>query len=167
MMNCDFSGGTLSLCPHITIINMTRHCRVNGIWEKCVFKFYIDHVWFITVPANSLAINRRSKIVFFQVPWDSSDSVSHKWTKVRFLSLARSKFILCSANHRPCYLSNLPCDRQSTALAYSEQETDDVIQNGRHDTMEYRGTWNARNGNLINNIDNQYTLGFKYNLFII
>ena len=41
-----------------------------------------------------------------------------------FLSLARSKLRLCSANHRPGYWSNLPCDWPSTAWAYSEQETE-------------------------------------------
>ena len=43
--------------------------------------------------------------------------------RARFLSLARSKLRLCSANHRPGYWSNLPCDWQSTAWAYSDQET--------------------------------------------
>ena len=37
-----------------------------------------------------------------------------------FLSLVRSKLRLCSANHRPGYWSNLPCDWLSTAWAYSE-----------------------------------------------
>ena len=41
----------------------------------------------------------------------------------RFLSLARSKLSLCSANHRPGYWSNLPCGWPSTAWVYSEQET--------------------------------------------
>ena len=36
----------------------------------------------------------------------------------------RSKLRLCSANHRAGYFSNLPCDWQSTAWAYSEQETE-------------------------------------------
>ena len=44
------------------------------------------------------------------------------WT--RFLSLARRKLRLCSANHRPGYWSNLPCDWPSTAWAYSEQQTE-------------------------------------------
>ena len=35
-----------------------------------------------------------------------------------------SVFRLCSANHRPGYWSNLPCDWLSTAWAYSEQETE-------------------------------------------
>ena len=41
-----------------------------------------------------------------------------------FLSLARSKLRLCTANHRPGYWNNLPCDWPSTAWAYSEQETE-------------------------------------------
>ena len=41
-----------------------------------------------------------------------------------FLSLVRSKLRLCSANHRPGYWSNLPCDWPSTAWAYSEQDTE-------------------------------------------
>ena len=35
-----------------------------------------------------------------------------------------AKLRLCSANHRPGYWSNMPCDWPSTARAYSEQETD-------------------------------------------
>ena len=42
--------------------------------------------------------------------------------RARFLSLARSKLRLCSANHRPGYWSNLSCDWPSTAWDYSEQE---------------------------------------------
>ena len=45
-------------------------------------------------------------------------------TRARFLSVARSKLRLCSANHRPGYWSNLPCDWPSTAYAYSEQDTE-------------------------------------------
>ena len=42
----------------------------------------------------------------------------------RFLSLPQSKLRLCSANHRPGYWSNLPCDWLSTAWAYSEEKTE-------------------------------------------
>ena len=45
-------------------------------------------------------------------------------TWAHFLSLAWSKLRLCSANHRPGYWSNLPCDWPSTACACSEQETE-------------------------------------------
>ena len=41
-----------------------------------------------------------------------------------FLSLARSKLRLCSANHRAGYFSNLACDWLSIVWAYSEQETE-------------------------------------------
>ena len=37
---------------------------------------------------------------------------------VHFLPLARGKLKLCSANHRPGYWSNLPCDWPSKAWAY-------------------------------------------------
>ena len=47
---------------------------------------------------------------------------NYKWVRACFLSLAWSKLRLCSANHRPGYWSNLPCDWPSTAWAYSEQE---------------------------------------------
>ena len=50
--------------------------------------------------------------------------VKPELTWARFLCRARSKLRLCSANHRPGYWSNLPCDWPSTAWAYSEQETD-------------------------------------------
>ena len=45
-------------------------------------------------------------------------------SRARFLSPARSKHRLCSANHRSGYWSNLPCDWPSTAWAYSGQETE-------------------------------------------
>ena len=41
-----------------------------------------------------------------------------------FLSLARSKLRLCSANHRTGYFSNLACDWLSIVWAYSQQETE-------------------------------------------
>ena len=43
---------------------------------------------------------------------------------VRFLSVARSKLRLCSANHRAGYFSNLTCDWLSIVWAYSKQETE-------------------------------------------
>ena len=60
--------------------------------------------------------------------------ITHRWFRVislsvwlalgRYMSLAQSKLRLCSANHRPGYWSNLPCDWPSTAWAYPEQETE-------------------------------------------
>ena len=41
--------------------------------------------------------------------------------RARFLSLGQSKLRLYSANHRPGYWSNLPCDWPGTAWAYYEQ----------------------------------------------
>ena len=41
-----------------------------------------------------------------------------------FLSLARSKLGLCSANHRTDYFSNLACDWLHIVWAHSEQETE-------------------------------------------
>ena len=43
--------------------------------------------------------------------------------RARFLSLARSKLGLCSANRRAGCFSNLACDWLSKGWAYSEQET--------------------------------------------
>ena len=54
-----------------------------------------------------------------------------------FLSLAQSKLRLCSANHRPGYWSNLPCDWLSTAWAYSEQET----ENGPWSIPNHNKAW--------------------------
>ena len=53
--------------------------------------------------------------------------------QARFLSLAGSKSRLCSANHRPGYWSNLPCDWPSTVWAYSEQETENRPSLTSHD----------------------------------
>ena len=47
-----------------------------------------------------------------------------QWIRAHFLSLARSKLRLCSANHRTGYFSNLACDWLSIVWAYSEQETE-------------------------------------------
>ena len=46
----------------------------------------------------------------------------------RLLYLAQSRLRLCSANHRPGYLSNLPCDWPSAAWAYSKQETENGLR---------------------------------------
>ena len=46
----------------------------------------------------------------------------------RLLYLAGSRLRLCSANHRPGYLSNLPCDWPNAAWAYSKQETENGLK---------------------------------------
>ena len=53
------------------------------------------------------------------------------WLNILDLSLAQSKLKLCSANHRPGYWSNLPCDWPSTAWAYSEQEAENRPWSGQ------------------------------------
>ena len=59
------------------------------------------------------------------VRWGMGCTMQTQWMIwAHFLSLARSKLRLCSANHSPGYWSNLPCDWLSTAWAYSEQETE-------------------------------------------
>ena len=52
--------------------------------------------------------------------------------RARFLSLARSKLRLCSANHRPGYWSNLPCDWQSTAWARDRKWTQVCMITWKH-----------------------------------
>ena len=56
-----------------------------------------------------------------------------------FLSLAWSKLRLWSANHRPGYWSNLPCDWPSTAWTYSEHETENGPGLFYVDALLYRG----------------------------
>ena len=55
----------------------------------------------------------------------------------RFLSLARSKLRLCSANHRAGYFSNLACDWLSIVWAYSEKGT----ENGPWMALHKGGDW--------------------------
>ena len=69
-------------------------------------------------------------------------------TRARFLSLARSKLRLCSANHRSGYWSNLPCDWPSTAWAYSEQEMENGTWSGMrstYTTMVITSRWRHMN----------------------
>ena len=54
----------------------------------------------------------------------SQVSVTHLMIRTHFLSLARSKLRLCSANHRTGYFSNLVCEWLSIISVYSEQETE-------------------------------------------
>ena len=56
-------------------------------------------------------------------PWQRASNVDSSSMTWRHL-IIRSKLRLCSANHRPGYWSNLPCDWPSTAWAYFEQETE-------------------------------------------
>ena len=62
----------------------------------------------------------------------SSANLPFRWTtfatwqdiKARFLSLARSKLRLCSANHRAGYVNNLSCDWLSIVWTYSKEEAE-------------------------------------------
>ena len=54
----------------------------------------------------------------------SGNGLQPDGTRACFLSLAWSKLKLCSANHRPGYWSNLPCDWPSTAWAYFVHKTE-------------------------------------------
>ena len=49
-------------------------------------------------------------------------AIKHYEFRAYFLSLARSKLRLCSANHRTGYFSNLSCDWLSIVWPYSETE---------------------------------------------
>ena len=66
----------------------------------------------------------------FQLLWRGRYNKS----RAHFLSLARSKLRLCSANHRAGYFSNLACDWLSIVWAYSEQ----VTENGPRTTIHWR-----------------------------
>ena len=62
----------------------------------------------------------------------SSANLPFRWTtfatwqdiKARFLSLARSKLRLCSANHRAGYVNNLSCYWLSIVWTYSKEEAE-------------------------------------------
>ena len=74
-----------------------------------VSKIHLFVVWCTWVPPSATIISSTAYIFS---------------TRARFLSLAQSKLRLCSANHRPGYWCNLPCDWPSTVWAYSKQETE-------------------------------------------
>ena len=100
---------------------------------------------FTAIPVNSHKGQRRGALMFslicvwindwvnnreagdlrcYCAHYDVIVTYPHSMTRARFLSRARSKVRLCTANHRPSYWSNLPCDWPSTAWAYSEQKTE-------------------------------------------
>ena len=62
----------------------------------------------------------------------TTEIVKTVWGELDTITL--SKLRLSSANHRPGYWSNLPCDWPSTAWAYSEQET----ENGPRALIQYK-----------------------------
>ena len=90
----------------------------HWLWENRTNFFYIFtdicslHSSFL-IPNISTP---NKNVIIWSSFWGSFCHVGDTW--------ARSKLRLCSANHRPGYWSNLPCDWPSTAWAYSEQETE-------------------------------------------
>ena len=70
---------------------------------------------FLFVVGLKKLLNKQSSCQRYEMPCHSCDIP----IRACFLSLAQSKLRLCSANHRPGYWSNLPCDWPSTAWAYS------------------------------------------------
>ena len=61
-----------------------------------------------------------SSVLALDIPQSCSKPLIMSQIRAHFLSLAWRKLRLCSANHRPGYWSNLPCDWPSTAWAYSK-----------------------------------------------
>ena len=82
------------------------------------FNFIIILIFFILIPGVGVDISPRTNQVYV------FGGIIPLGIRARVLSLARSKLRLCSANHRPGYWSNLPCDWPITAWAYPEQETE-------------------------------------------
>ena len=88
-------------------------------WVAYLIFFRPQYVWFLShlyvglIPNSS---GQLAELIVFVIPLEHICIV----TRARFLSLVRSKLRLCSANHRPGYWSNLPCDWPSTAWAYSQ-----------------------------------------------
>ena len=78
------------------------HCFERSKWPGGLCEHHVE------LKSNILRANLTSRV---NISWAC------------FLSLAWSKLRICSANHRPGYWSNLPCDWLSTAWAYSEQDT--------------------------------------------
>ena len=73
-----------------------------------------------------LTIQDKQAIIFHEnthIFWCFDNQLRKTRIRAHFLSLARCKLRLCSANHMLGYWSNKPFDWPSTACAYSEQET--------------------------------------------
>ena len=135
-------------------------------WEVQWNSMNLRNVEWHKISWNSSAANglSTSSIEFYGIPWNSGAA---KWniiqfhgilwnfeivilintmlTCARFLSLVQSKLRLCSANHRPGYWSNQPCDWPSIAWAYSEQETENGPWTCMGYSMEFHGTLESPN----------------------
>ena len=121
---------------HILVIDVLNiSCKIAHRWMA---QDLIDEV---DVSGNGWAPSGNKLLpdpVLTQI-YDTDDMATLEFTGIRwdhyrvgswarFLSLALSKLRLCSANHRPGYWSNLPCDWPSTAWAYSEQDTENGLR---------------------------------------
>ena len=96
---------------------MTAEAAVATISDA--FAAIVNHVWSAWSKLKGPLLDAVTEVCGL--------SKNHQWrpeTWARFLSLARSKLRLCSANHRAGYFSNLACDWLSIVWAYSEQETE-------------------------------------------
>ena len=114
-------------CFSWTKINVSTPVQIN-----LYLLFYELFVW---QPGGHVVVPK-------PVKWCYRDDL--RYTRGRFLSLARSKLRLCSANHRSGYWNNPPCHWPSTAWAYSEQETEN-------------GSWSILNHYLTHqNMDDTY-----------
>ena len=84
---------------------------------------------YVTPPLSQamLYVNRHLKkyklFKFSNIPTGTEGNCS-----TCFLSLARKKLRLCSANHRADYFSNLACDWLSIVWAYSKQESENGLR---------------------------------------
>ena len=103
---------------------------VVGSYGALIWAALIGH-WILSMDRTFLHIQTTDKwggimmIISYERPFCITCPAHRECEyRARFLSLAWSKLRLCSANHRPGYWSNLPCDWPSTAWAYSGQETE-------------------------------------------
>ena len=115
----------LSRCPRLIL----THHRHHRQWAKGVQWVVTNQPSLIKWLGHSITFMAHW---FRRGLWSERPGVRPAWsitlvaevTRARFLSLARSKLRLCSANHRAGYFSNLACDWLSIVWAYSEQETE-------------------------------------------
>ena len=136
---CDIKGSISTVLNPIFSkkVQGQKHPGRRGIVEhqipsiKMLFKTNTKShkhpsIRFLSKSKTQLVNQRKQKVAFS--PGTAHSPIERDGVQLRqywiLNSLAWSKLRLCSANHRPGYWSNLPCDWPSTAWAYSEQETE-------------------------------------------
>ena len=101
--------------------------------SSAAFKWQLLFHWFRVFSHASYRLSNRQHWVTTDLYWISWHLYREEMrnmlvpcldTRIRFLSPARSKLMLCSANHRAGNFSNLACDWLRIVWAYSEQETE-------------------------------------------